>query len=69
LHDPAEAAERVFRMLREDKVRAIDGSDVTVQVDTICVHGDTPGAVAFARALRISLAQAGVVLSPPRTSG
>jgi UPF0271 protein len=69
LHDPAEAAARVFRMLCEDKVRAIDGSDVAVEVDTICVHGDTPGAVAFARALRTCLAQAGIVLSPPRTSG
>lgn len=63
LHDPVAAADRVFRMLREQKVRAIDGSDVSVQVDTICVHGDTPGAVEFARELRLALHQAGIVLA------
>ena len=52
LHDPVEAANRVFGMLRESKVRAIDGSDVHVEADTICLHGDKPGAVAFARELR-----------------
>lgn len=65
LHDPMEAAERVFRMLRDDKVRAIDGSDVAVRADTICVHGDTPEAVQFVMALRRCLAQAGVVIAPP----
>jgi UPF0271 protein len=66
LHDPVEAANRVFAMLRDDKVRAIDGTDVPVHVDTICVHGDTPGAVAFARELRLCLAQTGVTIAPPR---
>jgi UPF0271 protein len=65
LHDPEAAADRVFRMLRDNKVRAIDGSDVSVQVDTICVHGDTPEAVEFVLALRTCLAQTGIVLGPP----
>jgi UPF0271 protein len=65
LHDPEEAANRVFGMLRDGKVRAIDGTEVPVEVDTICVHGDTPDAVAFARALRTCLAQTGVVIGPP----
>ncbi len=65
LHDPAEAADRVFRMLREEKVRAIDGSDVAARADTICVHGDTPGAVEFARELRLALHQAGIVAAAP----
>ena len=69
LHDAEEAANRVFRMLREDKVRAIDGTDVTVKVDTICLHGDTPHAVEFASALRTCLAQTGVVLAPPGEGG
>lgn len=68
LHDPEEAADRVYRMLLENKVRAIDGSDVPVQVDTICVHGDTPDAVQFVIALRTCLAQTGVVIGPPRGS-
>ena len=65
LHDPEQAANRVFRMLREDKVQAIDGSDVDVHADTVCVHGDTPGAVSFARELRLALHQAGVNVAAP----
>lgn len=65
LHDPVEAANRVFRMLRDEKVRTIDGSDVTVEAETICLHGDTPGAVAFARELRLALQQTGVVVAAP----
>lgn len=65
LDDPAAAADRVFRMLREDKVRAIDGSDVAIRAETICVHGDTPRAVEFARELRLALHQAGIVAAAP----
>ena len=64
LHDPEEAANRVFGMLRDNKVRAIDGSEVAVTVDTICVHGDTTGAVQFARQLRLALHQTGVMVAP-----
>lgn len=68
LHNPEAAANRVFRMLREDKVQAIDGTDVTVHADTICVHGDTPHAVEFARELRTALHQIGVIVAPPRAA-
>ena len=64
LHDPEEAANRVFGMLRDNKVRTIDGSEVPVTVDTICVHGDTTGAVQFARQLRLALHQTGVMVAP-----
>ncbi|MGZ5003226.1 MAG: LamB/YcsF family protein [Chthoniobacterales bacterium] len=63
LHDPEEAANRVFGMLRDRKVRAIDGSEVHVEADTICVHGDNPEAVAFARELRLALHQMGIVVA------
>lgn len=63
LHDPAAAADRVVRMLREQKVRALDGRDVTVRADTVCVHGDTPGAVEFARELQRRLEEAGVTIA------
>ena len=66
LHDPREAAERVLRMLREGKVRSIEGRDVQVRGETICVHGDTPGAVEFARELRTRLEREGVKISPPK---
>ena len=69
LHDPEEAANRVFRMLRDDKVQAIDGRDVDVHADTVCVHGDTPHAVEFAVALRRCLAQTGVMIGAPRAAG
>jgi 5-oxoprolinase (ATP-hydrolysing) subunit A len=67
LHDPAEVATRMLRMLREGKVRSVDGVDVDVRPETICVHGDTPGAVEFARVLRSQLENEGVTIAPPKS--
>ena len=66
LRDPKEAVERVLRMLREGKVRSVEGRDVDVRGETICVHGDTPGAVEFARELRSQLEREGVKINAPR---
>ena len=66
LHDPKEAAQRVLRMLREGKVRSVEGRDVGVRGETICVHGDTPGAVEFARELRTRLEREGVRIAAPQ---
>ena len=68
LTDPVEAAQRVFRMMREGKVRSVEGDDVNVRAETICVHGDTPGAVEFARELRSQLVSQGVRMSAPQSS-
>jgi UPF0271 protein len=68
LHDPKQAAARVLRMLREEKVRSVEGRDVDVRGETICVHGDTPGAVEFARELRTQLEREGVRISAPKRS-
>jgi UPF0271 protein len=68
LHNPAETAPRVLRMLREGKVRSVDGVDVDVRAETICLHGDNPEAVDFARALRLQLEKEGVVVRAPRFS-
>jgi UPF0271 protein len=68
LHDPEEAAGRVLRMLREGVVRSVEGKDVAVSAETICLHGDTPGAVEFARALRSRLEEEGVLISAPEVS-
>ncbi len=65
LRDPDQAAERVIRMLRDKKVAAIDGTDIAIECDTICVHGDTPGAVAFVRTLRTRLERDGITIAPP----
>jgi 5-oxoprolinase (ATP-hydrolysing) subunit A len=56
LTDPAEVAARGLRLARAEPVSAADGSPITLDVDSLCVHGDTPGAVALAAALRNSLA-------------
>jgi UPF0271 protein len=66
LHDPTEAAARVLRMLGDGKVLSVDGVDVDVRAETICVHGDTPGAVEFARLLRSRLKNGGVTICAPK---
>jgi 5-oxoprolinase (ATP-hydrolysing) subunit A len=66
LHDPGEAAPRVLRMLQEGKVRSVDGVDVDVRAETICLHGDNPEAVEFARVLRSRLETEGVTFQAPR---
>jgi UPF0271 protein len=49
--DPAAAARRVLRALHDGKVSTVDGSDVPVRAQSVCVHSDTPGSVAVARAV------------------
>jgi UPF0271 protein len=62
LHDVAAIVSRCVRMVTEGVVRATDGSDVEVAARSICVHGDTPGAVEIAREVRAALLDAGVTL-------
>lgn len=64
IHDPAAIADRAVRMATEGVVTAIDGTTVEAQARSLCVHGDTPGAVAIARAVRDALTAAGVTLKP-----
>lgn len=52
LGDPAKIADRVVRMLTEGVVESIDGQDIPIEVDSVCVHGDSPGAVDIAREVR-----------------
>ncbi len=62
LHDPAWIADRMLELVRTGSIPAIDGSPVALRADSICVHGDSPDAVAMARALRARLLDAGVPL-------
>ncbi|MFC4243439.1 LamB/YcsF family protein [Gryllotalpicola reticulitermitis] len=64
LHDPGEIARRVVRMVAEHRVTAVDGTELEVRPDSVCVHGDTPGAVEIARRIRTELIAAGVELRP-----
>ena len=64
LHDAEQVAARMLRLVREGVVEAVDGSLAKAEADSICVHGDSPDAVAMARAVRRVLADAGVTLAP-----
>jgi 5-oxoprolinase (ATP-hydrolysing) subunit A len=59
LHDPAAIAERVVTMVTSGHVTAIGGAEITVKVESVCVHGDSPGAVQIATAVRDRLKAAG----------
>lgn len=63
LEDPAQVAEHVLRMATESAVRAVDGSILKIRAESICVHGDSPGAVAMAAAVKSALSGAGVNLA------
>jgi UPF0271 protein len=60
IDDPAVVAARVLRMVRQGTVETADGQIMRVVADTVCIHGDTPGAAGLARAIREQLALAGV---------
>jgi UPF0271 protein len=64
LHDPDEVAERCARMACGEPIAAVDGTPLRVRAESICVHGDTPGAVTTARAVRRALRERGVTLAP-----
>lgn len=64
LHDADQAAARVLAMLREGAIIAASGRRIPTRIDTICLHGDTPEALAMAQALRAALQGAGVTLAP-----
>jgi UPF0271 protein len=60
VEDPAEAAARAVALCLGLPIRAVDGADVRLEVETLCVHGDSPGAAAIARAVRTALDAAGI---------
>jgi len=64
IHDRQEAAERVLRMVQDQCITALSGKRIRVPIDSICVHGDTAGAVAMALEVKNALTAAGVKLQP-----
>ena len=64
--DPAKAAEQAVRMVMEGKVVTITGKTIDVKVQTICIHGDSPGADKIVAAVRDGLVKAGAVVKPLR---
>lgn len=65
LHDAEAIAARVVGLATTGTVTAITGERIEIAADSVCVHGDTPGAVAIARAVRAALDRAGVDVAPP----
>jgi 5-oxoprolinase (ATP-hydrolysing) subunit A len=57
-------AQRMVRMVHTGRVQSIEGTEVAVSARSICVHGDTPGAVAMAVTVRKALVEAGVEIRP-----
>lgn len=64
IHDLEDVITRSLRMVTEGKATAITGEEIPVRADTICLHGDTPGAVDLARSLREGMEAAGVTVVP-----
>ncbi|GAA0965989.1 5-oxoprolinase subunit PxpA [Acrocarpospora macrocephala] len=64
LHDPAEVAARAVRMATDGTVVTTDGGELPMRARSICVHGDTPGAVALAQGVRSALTDAGIEIGP-----
>ena len=60
IDDPAEAAAQAVRLAAEGVVRTIDGGELRVAADTLCIHGDGPRAIEIASAVRAALAAAGI---------
>lgn len=67
IHDPAQVVERAVGMARDRSVMSIDGHAVALKADTICVHGDTPGAAALAAQIRVALEASGITVSSLRS--
>lgn len=63
LADPTVVADRAVRMVTEGTVTAISGESVAVEADSLCVHGDSPGAAGLAAAVRAALESAGVTVA------
>ena len=62
LHDAAQVAQRMLRLVQTGEIEAIDGSVTRIEADSICVHGDSPGAIQMAREVRQLLERSDVSL-------
>src|SRR4051794_32848571 len=64
LHDTKQIAQRVVRMVQEGAVASVSGKVIKMRTDTVCIHGDTPGAVDIARGVRQALKENGIDVAP-----
>ena len=68
LHDPAAIAQRVVRMVQDGTVTSVSGKVIKMRMDTVCIHGDTPGAVEIGRGVRQALKDNGINVAPFKTA-
>lgn len=64
LHDPDAVAERVLRLATEGTLNAVDGSEISIGAESVCIHGDSPGAVAMAEHIATRLDSEGIAVRP-----
>ena len=64
IHDPDEVVARVLKIATEGRVVAVNGDEIPFEADTVCLHGDNPGAVAIAASVRDALDSAGITVKP-----
>jgi UPF0271 protein len=62
--DPEEVAERVLRGVTQGRVRTVEGNEIEVAADSICVHSDTPGAARLAETIGRKLGESGIEVRP-----
>jgi len=67
LHDDETVAERIIKLAKEGSVTAIDGTEMKLEADTICVHGDNPQALSLVKRIRDSLMDSEIEVSPMGT--
>ncbi|AUL48820.1 lactam utilization protein LamB [Bordetella trematum] len=63
--DPRQVAAKVLRACTEGRVRTVEGQDIPIDFDSVCIHSDTPGALALVQATRAALQAAGIRIMPP----
>lgn len=68
LVDEELVAERVIRAILTGKVRSVADVDIAIHIDTVCIHGDSPGAPQIAEKLRVRLSQAGIQIRTPESN-
>lgn len=64
--DPDQVADKVLRACVDGKVRTVDGDDIDIEFDSICIHSDTPGALALVRTTRDALIREGIRIARPQ---
>ena len=65
IEDPAASVKQVLGMIEEGYVTSLAGKRVPVAADTLCIHGDQPGAVVFAQTLRKVFSEKGIAVAAP----